>query len=147
MRKQLWILIVVLALLPLASCGRTRIVHAQIGFSNASLSGPYAFDFSGEENGGAPVAAVGRLTFDGNGGITTGNERRTEIGGVETAFSLTGSFSVNSDGTGTLTMNLGSGFVDTWSMAITSGGQMVKLVSVQPNTFTLGVVAGELIKQ
>jgi hypothetical protein len=147
MRKQLCSFIIVLGLLPLASCARTSIVHAQIGFSDATLSGPYAFGFSGEENGGVPIAAVGRLTFDGNGGITAGNERRAEDGGVESVFSVTGSYSVNSDGTGTLRMNLGSGFLDTWVIAITSGGQTVKLVSIQPNTFAFGVVTGDLAKQ
>lgn len=147
MRKQLYSLIIMLVLLPLAGCAGTRIVHAQIGFSNATLSGPYAFDFRGEENGGVPVAAVGHVSFDGNGGITAGNERRTEDGGVESAFSLIGSYSVNSDGTGTIRMNLGNGFFDNWAIAVTSGGQTVKLVSIQPNTFAFGVVAGELVKQ
>lgn len=147
MREINRIIVIVLCLLPLANCGSPRVVQAQGGFSNATLSGPYAFRFAGVENSGFRVAAVGRVTLDGAGRITNGSERRTEEGGTEFVLALTGSYTVSTDGTGTLTMNLSGGGADTWAAVIAAGGQRVKLVSIQPNSFLFGAVDGEMEKQ
>jgi hypothetical protein len=97
------------------------------------------------ENDRGLIAGLGRLTLNGSGGIIDGNERRTEDGGFESVFSVTGNYSVNSDGTGTLKINFVSGLVDTWTIATASNGQSVKLVSIQPNTFAFDVVTASAL--
>lgn len=120
---------------------------AQTGQSNASLNGAYGFSFSGFENNGRYIVAVGRIVFDGSGTITGGVERRTETGGFETEFALSGTYAVNSDGTGTVTMVFFGGSVDTWKIVLTAGGQRVKMVSIEPNNFLFGAMVGEMEKQ
>ncbi len=147
MRESSRIIVIVLCLLPLTNCGNPRVVKAQAGFSDATLSGSYAFRFGGVENSGLRVVAVGRVALDGAGRITNGSERLTEEGGREFMLSLTGNYTVSTDGTGTLAMNLSDGSVDTWATVIATGGQGVKMVSIQPNSFFFGAVEGEMEKQ
>ncbi len=121
------------------------VVHAQGPFTNASLQGAYVFSFDGFEGHGSHVVAVGRLLLDGNGNITGGSERRTEDG-FEFRFNLTGSYTVNPDGTGMLTMRFDSS-VDTWSIVLSAQGQRVRMVSIEPNNFLNGSLVGEMEKQ
>ena len=153
MRGNRFVALVILSLLLLGGCGESGsmpfpagAVNAQGGFSNASLQGPYGYGFSGFESGGKHVAAVGRLVLDGNGTITSGSQRRTEEGGFEFQFPVTGNYTVNPDGTGTLTMRF-NGSVDTWSIVGLSGGQKARMVSIEPNNFLVGAVSGEMERQ
>jgi hypothetical protein len=60
-------------------------------FSDASVSGPFAFTIAGADLlNGAPFAAGGVLTSDGAGNISTGIEDFNDGGSVSTAVSLTG---------------------------------------------------------
>jgi hypothetical protein len=84
------------------------------GFTNASLNGQYAFVTSGEvfPNGGAEmsIARTGSFTADGNGNITGGVEDVVSPG-VTPNLAVTinnGSYTVNADGRGTLTLNVTS---------------------------------------
>ncbi len=121
MKQNKLVAMVMWGLLLLTGCGGSvpGIVRAQGNFSNA---------------------------LDGNGNITSGNERRTEEGGFEFQFPVTGSYAVNADGTGTLTMRF-DGRVDTWSIVLVAAGQKVKLVSIEPNNFLAGTILGEMEKQ
>jgi hypothetical protein len=84
------------------------------GFTNASLKGQYAFVTNGEVFNGAattPVARTGSFTADGMGGISGGVEDVVEPG-VLPNLAVTinnGSYTVNADGRGTLTLNVTSG--------------------------------------
>ena len=69
--------------------------------SNTLLNGQYAFLFKGFDSGG-PVAMAGSLIADGNGHITVGAEDSNRAAGVVTGISLTGTYSIGSDGRGTL---------------------------------------------
>jgi hypothetical protein len=152
MRRN-WLVVILLAgLLPLAGCGGSMgspftdgVVNAQGPFTNASLQGPYAFSFSGVESPGSHIVAVGRLVLDGNGNITSGSERRTEDG-FEFQFNVTGTYSVNPDGTGRLTMRF-DGSVDTWSIVLSAQGQRVRMANIEPNNFLNGALLGEMEKQ
>ena len=153
MRKRVATAAVLAGFLLLTGCGGSggiflpQPVNAQVGLSNASLTGAYGFSFSGFENNGRYIVAVGRLVFDGNGTITGGIERRTETGGLETEFALSGTYAVNPDGTGTISMVFFGGSVDTWKIVLVGGGQRVKMVSIEPNNFLFGAMVGELEKQ
>ncbi len=122
------------------------VVKAQSGDSNSSLQGAYAFRFQGFESGDQHIVANGLLTFDGNGNITGGSEQRTEDG-IEFQFSLSGTYAVNSDGTGTLSITFAPNSVDTWNMVLADAGKRAEIVSIEPNNFIGGALSGELIKQ
>src|SRR5262249_12213755 len=77
-------------------------------FSNASLSGKYAFSMTGTEecNGsGSFFARIGSFTADGNGRITTGLEDGNFCTGVETLDFTGGTYSIGADGRGSLSLN------------------------------------------
>lgn len=74
---------------------------------NSLITGPYSFLFNGFDANGS-VLIAGSITADGNGTITSGLEDSNRVSnisgasGVVTGISLTGSYSLGSDGRGTL---------------------------------------------
>jgi hypothetical protein len=79
------------------------------GCSNATLHGSYGLHASGTLPGGAPVAAVGRFTFDGAGNLTAKLFVRAAGNNAEPP-QFTGTYSVSPDCTMT----------DTWGPPINS---------------------------
>ena len=67
------------------------------GFSDANFQGTYIYFFQGTQDG------VGVLTADGNGNIVSGSETVSDGTNVCNG-SLSGTYSVNLDGTGSLTL-------------------------------------------
>ena len=55
------------------------------GFTNASLTGQYAFSMSGVDLNGAYIARVGSFTADGKGTITGGLEDLLSLGSGQPA--------------------------------------------------------------
>ena len=109
------------------------VVKAQGSFSNASLSGTYAFRATEDQNG-LPLFLAGVLTADGNGHIVSGREE-VAVQGVLCEGTLTGTYSVATDGTGTITLNqtfpLSSACVGTATVlriAIAAGGEKFEFV-------------------
>jgi len=80
---------------------------AQAGHcSQANAAGKYGFTLTGWlllPTGAVPAAAVGRANVDAKGDIT-GTEARS-VGGGYADETFTGSLSINSDCTGTITLN------------------------------------------
>jgi hypothetical protein len=94
-------------------------------FSNASISGPFAFTIAGADLlNGIPFAAGGVLTSDGAGNVTTGIEDFNDGGTISTAVPFTGTYAIASTGRGTLTLNTGAG-VFTFAIYPSSGGVLV----------------------
>jgi hypothetical protein len=94
-------------------------------FSNASVSGPFAFTIAGADLlNGSPFAAGGVLTSDGAGNVTTGIEDFNDGGTISTAVPFTGTYAIASTGRGTLTLNTGAG-VFTFAIYPSSGGVLV----------------------
>lgn len=94
-------------------------------FTNASVSGPFAFTIAGADLlNGNPFAAGGVLTSDGAGNVTSGIEDFNDGGLVNTAVPFTGTYTMASTGRGTLTLNTAAG---TFSLIIypSSGGVLV----------------------
>ena len=81
-------------------------------FNLNSLNGTYAFVTNGEVFTGSsitPLARVGSFTANGTGGITGGVEDVNSAGIASLAIPITGgSYTVTTDGRGTLTLNLNS---------------------------------------
>lgn len=81
--------------------------NANLGF----LSGPYALSLTGQNSAGI-FAAVGSITADGKGGISNGEEfidAALPICSPSLAISpFTGTYSIGSDGRGTMTLQTGN---------------------------------------
>jgi hypothetical protein len=94
-------------------------------FSNASLSGQYAFLMNGTEDcsgQGSFFTRLGSFTADGAGRITTGLEDINVCTGVETLDFTGGSYSIGDDGRGSLSLINSSG-TTTYSIALSTGTQ------------------------
>ncbi|MBZ5529821.1 MAG: hypothetical protein LAO20_00190 [Acidobacteriia bacterium] len=73
------------------------------GFTDASLSGTYAFSFVGSDAGGF-YAVAGSLQADAAGHITSGVEDINRTTGVFTSVPITGTYNIRSDGRGVATL-------------------------------------------
>ena len=86
--------------------GNAIITITAVQFNNSSLKGNYIFSLSGIDVNGFPFYAVGAVTADGNGNITGGEEDLNDVSsGYLQTTSVTGNYSVGSDGRGTLNLN------------------------------------------
>jgi hypothetical protein len=64
-------------------------------FTQASITGSYAFGISGQDKGGSRLAAAGIFSADGKGSITSGLEDTNDAGTVTNSVNITGgSYSV-----------------------------------------------------
>lgn len=70
---------------------------------NSLLRGAYAFFFSGFDTQGV-VLATGQFTADGSGNITSGAEDSNRVSGTSINATLSGTYSLGTDGRGTLTL-------------------------------------------
>jgi hypothetical protein len=112
--------LVVLASFALSSAaGATRRAESASELcSNASLSGTYGFLHDGTDSNGAPsTAAVTQITFDSTTGTFDGETTASHDGVIATS-SLTGTYTIASDCTGTGIPSGGSPF----SIVVTSTG-------------------------
>lgn len=102
-------------------------------FSVMSLRGGYGFSISGIA-ASAAAAGAGVFTADGNGNITAG-QLTIDVNGVSCHSTLTGTFSINADGSGTLTLVVNQdraslskncqSQVAHFSLALTDGGRRI----------------------
>src|ERR1700722_13334535 len=80
----------------------------QAGFSNARLNGPYPFEMRGTDLQGGFIARVGTFTANGSGTITAAVEDVNDSGNFSVVQFSGGTYSVGTDGRGTITLNGGS---------------------------------------
>ena len=104
----------------------TATATLSVVFSDHSLTGPFAFSYSGNDQTGF-VAVAGSFQADGAGHIVSGVEDVDNFGtGPSTQISISGTYVVGPDGRGTAKINVGSGSgagqgtVDTWQFVLTS---------------------------
>jgi hypothetical protein len=117
----------VLSLVFLVACGGGGPANpgtGASGYTNASFSGSYVFTMNGECVGAcaspAVIQSVGALVADGAGSIKSG-VWDLNIGGGDQDTALTGTYSVNADGTATVTLNETTlGVSDTFVVMLTS---------------------------
>jgi hypothetical protein len=102
----------------------TATATATVAYSQASLTGPFAFSYSGNDSGGF-VAVAGSFQADGKGKIVSGVEDSNSFSvGVATQVPFTGTYVMGQDGRATVKVNVGSGSgagqgtVQTWQLAM-----------------------------
>ncbi len=128
------------------------VVHAQNGnggCSLASLSGPYAVSRQGTLVASvlglpapAPWGEVARADFNGAGAFS--GTANVNIGGVAISGGVTGTYTVNSDCTGTITVHPNPPFnaiVITQAIVVTGGGQ--HYIATDTDSFTVVQGRGE----
>jgi hypothetical protein len=94
-------------------------------FSNATLSGPFAFTIGGA-NLAAPFAAGGVLTSNGAGAITSGIEDVNNGGTANTNLTLSGTYTLAANGRGTALLATGLGNINLAFYPTTKGVQVLE---------------------
>jgi hypothetical protein len=95
--------------------------------NNAKLNGQYAFWFTGFDSNGVNQVA-GSITTDGNGNIVSGLEDVNDTAGPSTSLAISGTYQVDGDNRGVMTINspLGS---QTFAFALNKLGTKGRLIS------------------
>ncbi len=132
-----------MAILMLASaCVQAEDLGSGNGCSNATLTGEYGFTISGTRPLGPPPAPIEQFVglavthFDGNGGLIqpAGSSHGSMSGDSQTDTGF-GSYSLNADCTGTMTLTLDGRTppvsLRIW-MVVVDGGKEVHLVVMTP---------------
>jgi hypothetical protein len=89
--------------------GTTAMAVATIAYSDASLSGPFSFSYSGNDKTGF-IAAAGSFQADGLGHIVSGvQDQDSFTSGAATRVPISGTYTVTPDGRGTILLNSGPG--------------------------------------
>jgi hypothetical protein len=78
---------------------------------NSLLRGAYAFFFSGFDTQGV-VLATGQFTADGAGNISSGTEDMNRVSGTSINAALSGTYTLGTDGRGTLTLTATNAVTD-----------------------------------
>jgi hypothetical protein len=77
------------------------------GITNASIGSTFIFTDASNLSAGASYAAAGKLTLDGSGNVTSGFADVDESG-IATSAAVTGTYTVNGSGYGTITLTPGN---------------------------------------
>ncbi|HEX7286201.1 MAG TPA: hypothetical protein VF532_08470 [Candidatus Angelobacter sp.] len=92
------------------SSGHGDIEQATAGSTSlASVTGTYTFNLAGIGAAAKPLLTLGAFTADGAGGITAGVQDLSDNGTLATAQAVTGSYTVATEGRGTLTLTTALG--------------------------------------
>ena len=128
--KRIGLLVALLAASYLSACsGSSSIIPPPPNgsFSNASLTGQYAFSMSGRNSGtGAFIGRIGSISADGKGHITSGLEDVLNLDTGAPASQLTfsdGTYQIQSSGRGLIVLNLTAGGTLQLSLALKSNVQ------------------------
>ena len=110
-----------------------------VQFSNKSLQGNYVFlATQGDSSSGGFALRAGSFIADGAGNIKSGVEDSNSSAGASAAIPFTGTYSVGTDGRGTMTINDGAAHTFAFALTSSTRGQMIG--------FDSGVASG-LIRQ
>lgn len=109
-------------------------------FNAASISGTYVFRATGVDAATQPVGQVGMFTADGLGGISGGTYDQDDYGVVSALSAiLPGSYSVSSNGRGTLQLSTASGVANFAAYIVGSGKMNLIQVDAAPAMALSGV--------
>jgi hypothetical protein len=118
------------------------VVHAQSGCSTATLSGDYGFIFQGFDTlragaNSVPFAGAGVMAFDGAGDVSI--SFATALNGkISTGATGTGTYTINSDCTGTASFTTGDAAGETLNLVIVGGGrEALGMSTLNTQTFTI----------
>ena len=116
--------------------------------SVATLSGGYGYSVIGElllgpegapQPGGStrvPVATVGRHQFDGQGGVTAADY--ASLGGNIVQRTAVGTYSLDSDCRGTMTLTFTPGGRIPLAIVVVDGGEKVNILNIETGTIIYG---------
>ena len=119
--------------------GGTAQLQTSSTFTDASLHGNTVYLVQGETSNGAVVDA-GKFISTSAGTLSDGVGDENSNGAVTSADAFTGTYSVSSNGHGTLQIVSGTLGTYSYSLYLTAEGQGV-LLRTDPSTATIGVVA------
>jgi hypothetical protein len=120
-------LVAAIAIITVAGCGGGGSVNfppPQGGFTNANLTGPFAFSYTGSDAGGF-LAVAGSFVADGAGHITSGTEDINSGAAISTNVAASGTYLVRADGRGTITLNSPAGNSTLDFVIVASGHALV----------------------
>src|SRR5713101_8030351 len=145
MQSRLFSLATLLLALTMAACGGSGSFTpppppGNGPFSNASLTGNYAFTMTGVDSGGFFMRA-GSLVADGKGNFT-GIEDVNSGQGLFTAIAFSGTYTVGGDGRGTLTANPNTTRTTTYRLTVVSN---TSVLIIQNDSFA--TASGNLTAQ
>src|SRR5713226_9053564 len=145
MQSRLFSLATLLLALTMAACGGSGSFTpppppGNGPFSNASLSGSYAFTMTGSDANGF-FLRLGSLVADGNGNFT-GTEDVNSGLGPSGQISFNGTYSIGGDGRGTLTANPNTSRTTTYRLTVVSN---TKALIIQNDSFS--TASGNLTAQ
>jgi hypothetical protein len=104
------------------------------GFSDASLSGQYAYQVSGFDFASSQAfRETGVLTADGKGNITSGTDDLAE-GSQLFSDGVTGTYNVTSDGTGTAILSFSGGGLINFAISVASPSKILLTLPVVDST-------------
>ncbi len=92
-------------------------------FNSASLQGTYGYLTQAFADNFSPAAAIGRVTFDGKGNLV-GFYKATDKGSLSGKVTYKGTYAVDADGTGQLTIIVGGGSYSN-DFVIVDGGREI----------------------
>ena len=105
---------------------------AKIIYSDDSLSGPYAFSYTGADAAGF-ISVAGSFVADGNGHIVSGvQDVNSLVNGISTQQAITGAsntYVVGTDGRGTAILN---GTTIEFALTTNQHGAMIRLIEIPP---------------
>ena len=101
-------------------------VYASASCSNATLVGNYGFTITGVDNTGSLAATVGQLTADGNGNLT-GIFANSTAGVISSDVTLSGTYSVKTNCTGTTTITPSGSTPTNFNLVIVGNGGQFEL--------------------
>jgi hypothetical protein len=102
----------------LSAVAWTHPVRPALTCSNATLQGNYGFLVTGT-SAGNPIAILGQITADGNGGLT-GMETVNDNGAITDTAPVTGTYKIGSKCVGTATITSQGGTAASYNLAESS---------------------------
>jgi hypothetical protein len=113
--------------------------------SNSLINGNYSFLFSGFDENGTVVMA-GNFSANGAGAISNGQEDINRVTGVAVGLGLTGTYSVGTDGRGTMQLIAATGtgtvFTGNYLLALDSSGNIHMIEDETVPTNGVGITHG-----
>jgi hypothetical protein len=101
----------------LAGLGVFVVAQPCVACTNATLNGNYGFVLTGVNSSSQLTATVGQITANGSGKLT-GTETVSNNGAITSDVSITGTYSLNKNCTGTATITPSGGSASTYSLVV-----------------------------
>jgi hypothetical protein len=114
--------------------------------SLSAIKGGYAFGFSGFDTHSQPFAIAGSFQADGAGNITSGTFDANDNGTMLNVSTLTGSYTVDPVGRGTITLKVSPSATLTYRFSQVSPTELL-VISGDVSSSTVPLVAGTALQQ